>query len=135
MNLDTFKSLYPDLEELDYLSKNFYINNWWGYFAVEIIEDAEPYNQPYQTKDGKMWSVVTIEDLHINQELIEGFLQERPQWYPPGRYLLVIRGCDDYSYAKYLNSVKECYTLWNELFGKTPLTLSMLEDLGFHFNN
>lgn len=131
MNLETFKSLYPNLEELTYLSKNFYINNWWGYFAVGIIEDAEPYNQPYVTHDGKMWSVITVEDLHINREL----LSEVFTWNPPEPYLFVIRGCDDYSYAKYLNSVKECHTLWNNLFEKAPLTLSMLEDLGFHFYN
>jgi len=54
MDLQEFKSLYSNYEYLDYLSRNFSIRNWVGYFVACIIEDAELYNQPYETEDGKM---------------------------------------------------------------------------------
>lgn len=131
MDLQEFKSLYSNYKYLDYLSRNFSIRNWVGYFVAGIIEDAEPYNQPYKTEDGKMWSVITIED----QRLIKA-LSYPSLLIPEGKpFHFVIRGIDDFSYAKDLSSVKECHNLWKLLFEKSPLTLDILLELDFYFNN
>lgn len=131
MHLHEFKARYPNYEYLDYLSRNFFVRNWLGYFVAGIIEDAEPYNQPYVTEDGKMWSVITVED----QRLIKA-LSYPSLLIPEGKpFHFVIRGLDDFSYAKDLSSVKECYDLWTKLFKNTPLTLDFLLELDFYFNN